>query len=210
MSMQPQRVDSSAPAAVPFLNVLEMSARRKAVPYEGSATPRLDGGIDHGFTNLKLHPELIDSVPELGSDPALRGILTAIDRPETGLFSIACESRMITDERGSRLSGYLEFALNCRSAAADAAQYFRIFQSFDGRLRQEGFDESVSFQWVLCPTRFAEAQLDGFAAEVRVDTAFYLEPAEAYECWSQALAVLEATLAGLPRGSGPPIYQSGA
>jgi hypothetical protein len=115
---------------------------------------------------------------------------------------------MITDQRGSRLSGYLEFALNCRNEAADAAQYFRIFQSFDGRLRQEGFGESASFQWVLCPTRFAEAELDGFAAEVRVDTGFYLDPAAAYDCWSRALAVLEATLAALPRCSGPPIYPS--
>ena len=77
-------------------------------------------------------------------------------------------------------------------------------------MRQEGFGESVSFQWVLCPTRFSEANLDGFAAEVRVDTAYHSEPAEAYECWSRALAVLEATLADLPRGSGPPIYESGA
>ena len=195
---------SAAPA--PFLNVLEISPRKKTVPYQGSESRRVDGGTDHGFKNLKLHPELVDAVPELGSDPALRNIMTAIDRPQTGLFSIACESRMITDQRGSRLSGYVEFALNCRNEAADAAQYFRIFQSFDVRLRQEGFDESVSFQWVLCPTRFAEAELDAFAAEVRVDTAFHLDPAVAYARWSRALAALEATLVAFPRCSGPPIY----
>jgi hypothetical protein len=194
---QPERTGDSA---------VQISPRKKTVPYEGET--RRNGGTDHGFKNLKLHPELVDTVPELGSDPALRRIMSAIDRPPTGLFSIACESRRITDQRGSRLSGYLEFALNCRNEAADAAQYFRIFQTFDGRLRQEGFGESVSFQWVLCPTRFVEAQLDGFAAEVRVDTAFHLDPVVAYECWSRALAVLEATLAAFPRCSGPPIYPS--
>ena len=190
----------------PFLNVLEISSRKKTVPYPASEIPRLNGGTDHGFKNLKLHPELLDTVPELELDPALRKIMTAIDHPTTGLFSIACESRVIADERGSRLSGYLEFSLNCRDDAGDAGRYFRIFHDFDRRLRRECFEEAVSFQWVLCPTHFAEAGLDGFAAEVRVDTAYQPDPASAYESWRRALAVLEATLVAVPHGAGTPIY----
>ena len=90
---------------------------------------------------------------------------------------------MIADARGSRLSGYLEFALNCRDDVGDAARYFRIFHDFDRRLRRESFPDAVSFQWVLCATRFVEAELDGFAAEVRVDTAYQPDSAAAYESW---------------------------
>jgi hypothetical protein len=189
-----------------FLNLLELSPRKKTVPYPPVEAPKEDGGRDYGFKNLKLHPELLDQVPELEQDPALRKILAAIDQPTTGLFSIACESRMIADARGSRLSGYLEFALNCRDAAGDPGKYFRIFHDFDCRLRRESFPDAVSFQWVLCPTRFEEAELDGFAAEVRVETPYLPDPSAAYECWSRALAVLEATLAAIPRAAGLPIY----
>jgi hypothetical protein len=204
---EPERTAGSSVqswASVSFLNVLEISPRKKTVPYEGET--RRDGGTDHGFKNLKLHPELLDTVPELELDPALRKILAAIDRPATGLFSIACESRVIADARGSRLSGYLEFALNCRDDAGDAARYFRIFYDFDRRLRRQCFQDAVSFQWVICPTRFVEAQLDGFAAEVRVDTAYQTDPASAYESWRRALAALEATLIAVPHGAGLPIY----
>jgi len=195
-----------ADTPAPFLNVFSISPLTKTVPYQGSELPRADGGTDHGFKNLKLHPELLEAIPELESDPALRKLTAAIDRPETGLFTTACESRTIADERGSRLNGYFEFALNCRVGVADPGRYFGIFHEFARRLQHERFDDTVSFQWVLCPTRFAEASLDGFAAEVRVDTCYHSSHPAAYACWSRALAMLEATLAAVPRSSGQPIY----
>jgi hypothetical protein len=199
-------IDTPALPAVPYLNVLSISSVTKRVPYEGSGIQRPDGGVNHGFTNLKRHPERIDTIPELASDPALRSLMAAIDRPGTGLFGIACESKTIVDARGCRLSGYIEFALNAQDEVTDAASYFRLFHEFERRLWQEGFAEPVSFQWEICPTRFAEAGVDGFAVDVRVDTDHRPEMSSAYECWTRALAALEAVLAGVPARSGLPIY----
>lgn len=199
-------IDAPPLPAVPYLNVLSISSVTKRVPYEGSGIQRPDGGVNHGFTNLKRHPERIDAIPELASDPALRSLMAAIDRPGTGVFGIACDSKTILDSRGCRLSGYVEFALNERDEVTDAANYFRLFHAFARRLRQEDFAEPVSFQWEICPTRFVEAGVDGYAVDVRVDTDLRPDPSSAYECWTRALAALEVVLAGVPARSGSPIY----
>ena len=199
-------LDAPALPAVPYLNVLSVSPIAKQVPYEGTGVRRPDGGSNFGFVNLKEHPERIDSIPELAADPALRSLVTTLARPETSLFAIACDSRTISDERGCRHQGYVELAFNDRERVTDAAQVFRLFLEFDRMLRAQGFGEAVSFQWEICPTRFADVGLDGFAVDVRVDTGFRSEPAAAYECWCRALAALEIALGNVPRQSGAPIY----
>jgi hypothetical protein len=201
-------LEADAPAlpSVPYLNVLSISPVAKSVPYEGTGSQRLDGGANYGFKNLKRNPELLDTIPEFESDPALRSIMAAIDSSATGLFSVACLSKTIVDDHGCRLSGYVEFALNARDEVTDAGQYFRLFHEFDRRLRQDGFAERVSFQWEICPTTFLEAEVEGFAVDVRVDTDYHPDAQAAYESWTRALAALEALLAGVPARSSAPIY----
>lgn len=202
-------VDAPELPSVPYLNVLVISRVPKTVPYEGTGVTRPDGGANYGFKNLKRQPELLDTIPEFASDPALKSIMAAIDRPSTGVFSIACLSKTITDEHGCRLSGYLEFALNGRREAADAANYFRLFQAFDRRLERGGFAEPVSFQWQIGPTRFADVDTDGFSVDVRIDTDYRPTPPEAYEVWTRALAALEEVLGSVPEVIEDPIYRAG-
>lgn len=199
-------LDAPELPAVPYLNVLSISAVPKQVPYEGTGIRRPDGGANFGFTNLKEHPEAIDAIPELAADAALRSLLVTIARPETGLFAIACDSHAIADERGSRHRGYVELAFNGRDRVIDPAAYFQLFLDFDRLLRRQEFAEPVSFQWELCPTRFTEAQLDGFAVDVRVDTSYHEDSEVAYEAWTRALASLESLLGNVPVQSESPIY----
>jgi hypothetical protein len=201
-------VDADAPVlpAAPYLNVLSISSVPKQVPYEGTGLRRPDGRTNFGFTNLKEHPETIDAIPELAADAALRSLLEAIGRPETDLFAIACDSRAIADERGSRRSGYVELAFNCRDRVADPGAYFHLFLDFERRLRRRGFAEPISFQWEVCPTRFTDAGVDGFAVDVRVDTGFHEDPEVAYQAWTRALAALEELAAGVRPTAGAPIY----
>lgn len=201
-------LDADAPAlpSVPYLNILGISHVAKTVPYEGSGIQRLDGGANYGFKNLKRHPELLDTIPEFASDPALRSLMAAIDRPATGVFSIACLSKTICNEHGCRLSGYIEFALNDRREVTDAGRYFRLFHEFDRRLEARGFLEPVSFQWEICPTRFTDVATDGYAADVRIDTDYRPSPEEAYEVWTRALAALEDLLGTVPVAAESPIY----
>jgi hypothetical protein len=216
--MAPQRETGRVPDAdvdapdlpsVPYLNVLAISRVPKTVPYQGTGVRRPDGGANYGFKNLKRHPELLDTIPEFASDPALRSIMAAIDRPTTGVFSIACLSKTITDPHGCRLSGYVEFALNGRREAADAANYFRLFHDFDRRLERGGFAEPVSFQWQIGPTRFEDVQADGFSVDVRIDTDYRPSAEQAYELWTRALAELERLLGSVPAVTEDPIYRVG-
>lgn len=198
--------DAPSLPAVPYLNVLSISTVLKRVPYDGTGVRRPDGGANFGFINSKVHPERIDSIPELVADPAMRSLMEALARPETGVFAIACDSRTIVDERGCRNTGYVEFAWNCGDRVTDPAQYFRLFHHFDGLLRRYDFSDAVSFQWEICPTRFMDAGVDGFAADVRVDTGFHPEVEASYACWGRALAALETALGNVPLQSGRRIY----
>ena len=199
-------LDAPALPAAPYLNVLSVSSVAKQVPYEGTRVRRMDGGTNHGFTNLAEHPDAIDTIPELSADPALRSLMAAIGRPGTGLFAIACDSQTIADERGCRHSGYVELALNDRAQASDPAQYFRLFLDFDRLLRRRGFSEPVSFQWEICPTRFTDVPLEGFAVDVRVDTEYQVAAEAAVERWGRALAALEELVIRERQGSQAPIY----
>ena len=117
-----------------YRNILVMAHKSKGIPYWGSGKPRSDGDMNYGFQDLKGQPELLDDVPELQTDAALRSLMAAISGRGIGLFSVGCLSAMIHDEHGHRMTGYVEFALNSARAAADAASYFPIFFHFDRHL----------------------------------------------------------------------------
>jgi hypothetical protein len=64
------------------------------------------------------------NVPELQDDPALHDVITTINDVETGLVSVGCASWPISDDKGHRWYGYVEFAINSAEIAEDARNYF--------------------------------------------------------------------------------------
>ena len=52
----------------PYSNSLFISNYGKAIPYNSSKIEQKNGKTNYGFKNLKLKPQLIDTVPELSSD----------------------------------------------------------------------------------------------------------------------------------------------
>ena len=128
-----------------YLNHLTISHRGKGIPYGGLGEIREDGGANHGFRNLKGRPHLIDLVPELRSDPALRSLVLTVNAAHTALFTIGCVSGPVpdTDGHGHRYSGYIEFALNSRSAVEDgssSADYCRRVIRRVARIIVSGWD----------------------------------------------------------------------
>lgn len=98
-----------------YRNFLSISYKGKGIPYGGLGEPRDDGGANFGFKDLKGNPALIASVPELQNDPDLKALVAAINRPDTGLFSVGCVSSVIAEQQGHRRSGYIEFAINSKT-----------------------------------------------------------------------------------------------
>ncbi|MEO5617193.1 MAG: hypothetical protein ABIS67_05450 [Candidatus Eisenbacteria bacterium] len=188
------------------MNRLVILPRRMTIPYGGSGAIRTDGGANYGFANLKQQPHLIDTVPELAHDPALKSVVSTINRHSTGLFSSACESCQSREHRGYRYSGYVEFAINSDSEAADATSYFTMFHSFGLFLNSQTFAQRVTFQWEICPAHFADICADGFSTSVRIDTDSFGTVEEALTCWQTSLGALEAFLGSIPKPAGEPIY----
>lgn len=189
-----------------YLNTLQVSFRPKGIASGAPAITRADGGTNYGFKDLRGHPELIDTVPELQRDAELRALIVAVNAPETALFSIGCLSAPVEKEQGFGTTGYIEFALNSRSAITDAANYFPVFFHFAQMLHREGFCERVLFGWELSPVHFGDVRCDGFSATITVNTDHYSTSAEASVCWKKSLAALQRFLPAVIVSGNDPVY----
>jgi hypothetical protein len=58
---------------LPYLNLLLVSSHVKEIPYIGNAIGQEIGERNHGFKNLIAHPELINDIPEIAVDEAMKG-----------------------------------------------------------------------------------------------------------------------------------------
>jgi hypothetical protein len=121
----------------------------------------------------------------------------------------ACSSA-VRRRRGFQASGYVEVAFNCAWAVADPMQYAAVFVRFDQCLRERRFAEPVAYQWEVCPTRFLDAGVSGYAADISMITRHLPARAQAEACWRAALAPLADVLGSVPALAGAPIYRSPA
>jgi hypothetical protein len=178
-------------------NYLSINQGGKGIPYGGVA--RENGDVNHGFKYVKGDDEALRSIPELLRDPALLDLALDINASETGLFSIGCVSDSVQDDRGHRDSGYIEFAINSRSAIADAQSYFPLFFHFDRLLHSSKFSVPASFNWELSGATFFECNhAVGFTCSVFVNTGYVQSREEAGQNWTDSLSVLGYFLRSVP------------
>lgn len=173
----------------PYENYLSLPRGGKGIPY-GPSELREDGTQNHGFRPLKGKTEEIASVAEPIDDPELAILITKINLPETGVFSVGCLSSDVDEEQGMRVTGYVEFALNDKKLVNDAIPYFEIFFDFSQRLISQKFDQKVRFNWELLPATFFEADCQGFTCSIVVNTFYHDSREGARQCWSNSLRVL--------------------
>ncbi|MBI1196246.1 MAG: hypothetical protein GC203_00110 [Phenylobacterium sp.] len=187
-------------------NFLSIGHRGKGVPYASDPSARADGGANHGFRNLKGDPSGLSQVPELVEDAPLRALVAAINRPQTGLFTIGCVSGRVAVDGRHRIRGYVEFAVNSGVFIEKASNYFPIFFQFERRLNAVGYQDPVQFRWELEGATFLEAGVSGFSMVVYIDTPACDAAEDAQMFWARALDVLGRFLSAIPIQPGQPIY----
>lgn len=194
------------PAPTRYRNLLSVSPLGKAIPYAGSDEVRPDGGVNHGFTDIKGHPERLDEVPESRDDPSLAHLMRTISAPDTGVFSIASMSEVESCDRGVQRSGYLEIAFNSRQRVESAADYFDLFLRFERLLAARAFPHAVGFEWELCPAHFSAGDIGGYSVAIHIRTSCEPEASRVSESWEAALAVLGELFAAVPEERNEPLY----
>lgn len=180
---------------------------------------REDGNADYGFKNLKIQPDLIEAIPELADDDALKSLVRELN-VHPNFFSTGCFSHMISecqvkDQAESphhrlhshRCRGYIEFAFNCRSCVQDAHNYFALFFQFDSFLRQYQFSQAVKFDWQLEKAYFSEANVGGFSCAIFMRTAASDSAETITLCWQRSLQMLESFFISVPSQPSIAIYQ---
>lgn len=183
-----------------YVNRLEIVHKHKPIPYGGDGLLRDDGDANYGFKMIKGHPELLTQIPELQRDAELLNLVSAINDPETGLFSVGCVSAPVRDQNGHRHSGYVEFALNSVSAIVDARSYFPLFFHFDSWLHEAQPKWPVSYYWDLQPATFIESstRATGFTCTITINTHYANTSDEASQAWSESLSRLANFLREFP------------
>ncbi|KAM3095069.1 hypothetical protein ACKFKG_14270 [Phormidesmis sp. 146-35] len=189
-----------------YPNSLSISPYSKEIPYSSSKVTRNDGEINHGFKNLIAHPELVDIIPELASDQALKSLVCALNFGHTQFFTTGCFSSQVKEEDGYRYSGYLEFAWNCQICVRDAINYFSLFFHFEQFLRDHRVKQSVSFQWLLEEAQFLDVEIAGFCCAIFINTVCCSSSHQAYADWQGSLSMLESFLCTIPMQSSRVIY----
>lgn len=180
-------------------NYLSIRHRGKAVPYGGNGVLREDGDANFGFRYAKGDETALRAIPELAKDPALFDLALAINAPQTGLFSIGCVSGPVDDEHRHRDSGYIEFAINSKSAISDAKNYFPIFFHFDRFLHDIKFSTPTSFNWELEGATFLESDdASGFTCAIFINTGYSPTREEATRIWTASLEALANFLQSVP------------
>ncbi|HKY53333.1 MAG TPA: hypothetical protein VJM08_03465 [Anaerolineales bacterium] len=192
----------------PYSVSLSMGNSGKGIPYAGQPEPRADGNQNHGFKNIKQDLSLLSAIPEIQNNPALYDLVSAINQPSTGLFSIGCIGDPIHDENGHRFTGYIEFAINSVEGISDAGNYFPVFFHFDRMLKDARFEEAVAYHWLLEGATFLDLpeRPAGFTATIFINTHYLPTAEEARDRWDQSLEALTYFLGNQPLREGPPLY----
>lgn len=190
-----------------FQSYLCISHRHKGIPYGGDGILREDGDANYGFKSLKGALHLIDEVPELKSDSALRELALAVNQPSTGLLSVGCVGGSVEEQGKHRYSGYFEFAFNSRDGISDASNYFPAFFHFDRMMQSLSNVPPVLYHWELIPCTFVErGHPSGYSCAVTVNTHWRDSAAEARADWEMSLAYLAQLLGQIPPFGPDSIY----
>ena len=181
-----------------YRNYLSFKHEHKTIPYGGIGEIREDGDANYGFKNIKGNNRLLDTIPELKSDPALMALVKAINAPNTGIFSIGCVSDRYNDKNKFRHSGYIEFSFNSKSYIADAGHYFPLFFNFDHLLEKNDLTVKVEFNWSIQPATFIDQSVRGYICTIYLNTYFVESEKVAIKAWEELLGILGQYLGNIP------------
>ncbi len=186
-----------------YSNSLSLSPDAKDIPYV-AGNSRTDGHQNYGFKNLVVNPILIDSIPELAVDPALKSLVKSLN---SGRFlTTGCFSEAVSTEQGYQHRGYIEFAWNCKVCVRDAINYFSLFFHFDQFLYQQKFECRLKFHWVIEEAQFRDIDMAGFCCAVYVSTAYYSTSHQSCNVWQFGLETLAGFLGSIQGQSATVIY----
>lgn len=189
-----------------YQNVLAISHRGKGIPYGGFGEVREDGDANYGFVCLKGALEKLDDIPELARDDALKKLVAVINAPESSLFSVGCASTPVSNERGHRYTGYIEFAMNSKQDVAVAQSYFNSFFFFEQFLKNKEVERPIQYYWEIMPAHFLDTDTDGFSCSITVNTNFEATKEAADKFWVYALSLLTEFLPHVTSNRSDVIY----
>jgi len=95
-----------------------------AIPYKSLVHE--DGRVNHGFTDYREHPELVDEIPEAAGKPGLLALLHILNDHNSVLMSLGCENDLFDAEFSTvdgpavYIGGYIDVGYRDAALATEA------------------------------------------------------------------------------------------
>lgn len=170
----------------------------KAIPYGGFGEVREDGGANHGFKNLKGHPERIADVPELVADGALAHLVEVVNRPSGALFTVGCVSGIaVQPGQGYYRTGYVEVAFNSKEQASDLGSYMDLFAWFSEWCWGTVIGVEARLIWEIEGATFIFEDFAGLTCAIFIQTQPCTDEPMAEMAWKETLDVLANFMRGV-------------
>jgi hypothetical protein len=153
--------------------------------------------INHGFMDLKTHPELIASVPELQDCPELEELIRVINDSRSEFASIGCEKALfeVTEEKtAARAAGFTHefgsyvdfvFAIRAKNTPEGLLAVARDISDFGSRAPST-YGTNVEFEGKR--TKYGDTGEEHFLLLFRL-VGFGSSPDQARKNWAAIVAV---------------------
>jgi hypothetical protein len=138
------------------------------VPYGPADRP--DGNRNHGWTDLRGRPDLVETVPEISKSAGLRRVLTALAQPGSDLFSFGCECAAFHQpgqlDPPWHVGGFIDVTFSDPVRASDRAQLLLAAEEIADGLRIKA-DHICTFELIVEPLRTYFGRSDCFQLELK-------------------------------------------
>jgi hypothetical protein len=121
----------------PGYTIAQTETPKTAIPY--GAVNRPDGNRNHGFLDLRDHPERVATIPEAEDSAAMQAILVALAAPGFRFMSLGCEHVLYPrrepkdDQPPFFCGGYIQVAYRDPALNTDPKRFIALAQ----RIRSE-------------------------------------------------------------------------
>jgi hypothetical protein len=140
----------------PGYTIIRTHDPHTAIPYGGADRP--DGQRNHGFIDLRDHPELVTLIPEAQDSVGMQAILRALNAPGFRFMSLGCARRAFPcldakpGEPTHLCDGYIQVAYRDRVLNTDPARFITLAQVILTRISPSA-EHHIQFAMTVEPLR---------------------------------------------------------
>jgi len=140
----------------PGYRIAQTDIPMTAIPYP--AVERQDGNVNHGFFDLRDHPELADQIPEVQKSRGIGDIVRAANAKGSAIMTLGCECALSPVEpspegtRSWRVGSYVSVAFRDPRRNSEPGALVRLAETILSRIPPSE-EHHIGFEFLVEPLK---------------------------------------------------------